>query len=49
MFLLVLSMAEPLIPETMKGNMAIFKMAAKDGFDTGKCKKYHCTAPKIFQ
>lgn len=42
-------MAEPFIPDTMKGNMALFKMAAKDGFDTGKCKKYKCSTPKIFQ
>ncbi|KAF2352011.1 hypothetical protein FHG87_017231 [Trinorchestia longiramus] len=44
-----LSLVEPFIPETMKGNMAIFKMAAKDGYDMGKCTKYRCSAPKIFQ
>jgi len=43
------NLAEPFVPETMRGNMAIFKMAAKDGFDTGKCKKHRCNAPKIFQ
>ncbi|XP_018023484.1 uncharacterized protein LOC108679376 [Hyalella azteca] len=42
------SLVEPFIPETMRGNMAIFKTAAKDGFDMGKCTKYRCTAPKIF-
>lgn len=44
-----MSMVEPFVPETMKGNVAVFKMAAKDGFDVGKCKKYRCHAPKIFQ
>lgn len=43
-----MSMTEPFVPETMKGNMALFKMAAKDGFEVGKCKKYRCDAPKIF-
>lgn len=43
----VLGMVEPLIPEGMKGNLAIFKKAAQSGYETGKCKKFRCIAPKL--
>ncbi|XP_066941174.1 uncharacterized protein [Macrobrachium rosenbergii] len=43
----VISMIEPLVPEGMKGNLAIFKKAATSGYETGKCKKFRCVAPKL--
>ncbi|KAK7075937.1 hypothetical protein SK128_004546 [Halocaridina rubra] len=43
----VLGMIEPLVPEGMKGNLAIFKKAAEAGYETGKCKKFRCIAPKL--
>jgi len=43
----VLNMVEPLVPEGMKGNLAIFKKAAESGYETGKCRKYRCIAPKL--
>ncbi|KAK4313148.1 hypothetical protein Pmani_015489 [Petrolisthes manimaculis] len=43
----VLDLIEPLVPEGMKGNMAIFKKAASSGYETGKCKKFRCVAPKL--
>lgn len=46
---LIIGMAEPFVPEHMKGNMDLFKTAAKEGFEMKKCKKYKCRAPKIFQ
>jgi len=46
---MVLSVVEAFVPEHMKGNMDIFKVAAKEGFEMKKCHKYKCKAPKIFQ
>merc|ERR1712179_77913 len=43
----VLGYVEPLVPEGMKGNMAIFKKAALSGQETGKCNKYRCAPPKL--
>lgn len=43
----VLGLLEPLVPEGMKGNLAIFKKAAESGYETGKCKKFRCVAPKL--
>jgi len=43
----VLGLVEPLVPEGMKGNLAIFKKAAESGYETGKCKKFRCLAPKL--
>jgi len=44
----IMSVAQAFVPEHMKGNMDIFKAAAKDGFEMKKCHKYKCKAPKIF-
>ncbi|XP_045615303.1 uncharacterized protein [Procambarus clarkii] len=44
---MVLGLVEPLVPEGMKGNLAIFKKAAQSGYETGKCKKFRCVAPKL--
>jgi len=46
---LIIGIAEPFVPEHMKGNMDLFKSAVKDGFEMKKCKKYKCSPPKIFQ
>jgi len=43
----VLGLIDPLVPSGMKGNMAIFKKAASSGYETGKCKKFRCVAPKL--
>jgi len=43
----VLGFVEPLVPEGMKSNMAVFKDAAFSGKETGKCKKYKCAPPKL--
>jgi len=43
----VLGLIEPMVPEGMKGNLAIFKKAAQSGYETGKCKKFRCVAPKL--
>lgn len=43
----VLSFVEPMVPDHMKSNMAIFKKAALSGKEVGKCKKYQCAPPKL--
>jgi len=44
----VLGFVEPLVPEGMKSNMAVFKDAAFSGKEVGKCnKKYKCQPPKL--
>jgi len=45
---MVLSVVEAFVPEHMKSNLDIFKVAAKEGFELKKCHKYKCKAPKIF-
>ncbi|KAK8744497.1 hypothetical protein OTU49_000836, partial [Cherax quadricarinatus] len=44
---IVLGLIEPLIPEGMKSNLAIFKKAAESGYETGKCMKFKCNPPKL--
>lgn len=43
----VLGFVDPLVPEGMKSNMAIFKKAASAGKEVGKCNKYKCMPPKL--
>ncbi|XP_053633984.1 uncharacterized protein [Cherax quadricarinatus] len=44
---ILLGLIEPLVPDCMKNNVAVFREAAESGYETGMCKKFKCVPPKI--